>query len=158
MSMFRSREFREEDFLRLYRWQHHPDTRRFMLTQGAPTWEEHLDWCMARFADDTMAIYEADGGSVVAATWLVNTDRWWLSVVVAPEARGRGVGRWVIDYATRYRPRQSEPIACMVHRENVASVRAFESAGYVQIDPSTQAGAPSRLERNWVVYIRRAER
>ena len=56
-------------------------------------------------------------------------DRWEVAVEVAPQARGRGLGRALAMAARSLLP-QGRPVWAQIAPGNAASVRAFLAAGY----------------------------
>jgi RimJ/RimL family protein N-acetyltransferase len=101
---------------------------------------EHAAWLERVLADPdrTLLVVEREGEPVGT----VRFDREGgeggeatISVTVAPEQRGRGVGVQVIRESTELELAARPQLACavaLVKAENAASQRAFERAGYVR--------------------------
>ena len=119
----------------LLRWRNDPDTRAASFTQEPIPLDEHREWLARRLADPHCAIYvaESDGGPVAQVRVERRTaGSGEIHVVVAPEARGRGVARRAIAMAAEAGARELEleSIEARVKPGNEASLRAFRAAGF----------------------------
>jgi RimJ/RimL family protein N-acetyltransferase len=124
------------DALDLFRWQQDHGTRRFSLVPRAVGWREHLRWFSARTPGPHWLLAEVDGAPVGTVAVETQADgRRFVSVVVAPERRGQRFGVRIIMAAT-HSWLAHFPLYATVHRDNVASWRAFERAGYVRVKES----------------------
>ncbi|WUG43282.1 GNAT family N-acetyltransferase [Kitasatospora sp. NBC_00458] len=79
-----------------------------------------------RYRED-VRVFEADGGVLVLGRGVAG--RWECAVEVAPDARGRGVGR-ALAVAARHLVPDGEWLWSQQAPGNAASVRAFQAAGY----------------------------
>ncbi|MEV7676016.1 GNAT family N-acetyltransferase [Streptomyces sp. NPDC088752] len=62
-------------------------------------------------------------------------------VVVAPPARGRGVGRGLVRALLgRARGAGFDDVFLRVHPDNAVALRCYEGAGFVRVDPDEAAG------------------
>jgi spore coat polysaccharide biosynthesis predicted glycosyltransferase SpsG/RimJ/RimL family protein N-acetyltransferase len=127
----RAVEFADEDWILRLQWL--PETRRYSLNSLPPSASEHAAW-MKRTLNDIdrlFAIVELDGQS--AGT--IRLDRvsrkpteFEITIAIAPDLRGRGIGGAVLKLVRRAVP--SADLLATVLAENVASQTLFERAGY----------------------------
>ncbi len=125
------RKVETDDAEQMFLWQSAPQTRQFARNPEVPAWDDHVVWLDRRLADEDclFAMVELDGQAV----GLVRLDRRAagseVSIVVAPERRGQGVGWAALALVRRLAPR--DRLTAFVKPENTASLNLFERAGYV---------------------------
>lgn len=123
----------DDDVFRLYRWQAAPETRRFFHRPSPPTWDEHVAYCCEHMGDLFWFVAETADGTPVGMVRIMpgeGGEPRWVSIVVAPEHRGKGFGARILTAARGARPIHAAPLLAEVHRDNAASRRAFEKAGW----------------------------
>lgn len=124
------RRAESDDAEQMFLWQSDPQTRKFARNPDVPAWDDHVVWLDRRLADENclFAMVEVKG----RAAGLVRIDREAeaseVSIVVAPERRGQGVGKAALALARRLVPR--DRLTAFVKPENAASLKLFERAGY----------------------------
>jgi RimJ/RimL family protein N-acetyltransferase len=124
-----------EDAGLLWQWANDPQTRANSFRQEAIPWEQHVRWYDAKLqaAGTRMWLLEYLGVPVGQIRYdRLTDDLAEISYVVAPGWRGRGLGSQLLE--------KSSPLACaelcvqhlqgITFVDNIASVRAFERAGY----------------------------
>lgn len=123
------------DGQRLLAWRNDPETRAASFDGGEVFPEEHSRWLRRKLDDASCAILVAEDGGV--AVGLVRFD--WgadaiaeISVTVAPEARGRGIGSLLLRSAIREGQRRLgvECFRARVKEGNQRSLGAFRAAGF----------------------------
>ena len=138
MTYYVVRPVTEADALVLQAWRNDPETLRWVRHQEPVSWDSHVRWLRAALCDDRrlyrVVAYEEtpiasvrydrlDGGNHTVE----------VSIVVAAEFRGRGVGSVALELGERDL-RSTWPdvgnIMAVVHADNVASRRLFENDGY----------------------------
>ena len=145
----RVRPARLEDAERLLTWRNDPETRRASFSTEAIARPDHLAWLARRLADPGVALLvgeEPDGVPVGQVRLDRAGDAALVSIVVAPEARGRGVGARLLGAAVRDRP-LPVPVRALraeVRPDNPASLRIFAHAGFAEVARDARA---VRLER-----------
>ena len=120
-----------------------PTTRAQSITTDPIPWDSHARWYPARLADPATALYVAESGGdrVGVVRFDLAGEEATISVALAPEHQGKGLGRRVIAEATQTTlalTGATRAIA-LIRPDNVGSVRAFEAAGYV-LDGRQAAG------------------
>lgn len=124
-----------DDAEMLMRWRNDPLTVASFRSQRAVSLIEHQKWLRERIArgDPTFIVFEDDANPPVGTVHMNPMEHkenaFEVSVTVAPEARGRGLGGKMLqalDYpeATLYTE---------IKFDNKASEKSFASAGFVQI-------------------------
>lgn len=118
----------------LLAWRNDPAAVRFSRGHRAVLPQEHRAWFSARLIDPSTRIWigEVDGVAVGQVRVDVDAGTGLVSLVVAPEARGRGLAvplLWGLEIALRGDLQVGDLVA-EVHVENEASIRTFERAGY----------------------------
>jgi RimJ/RimL family protein N-acetyltransferase len=122
------------DEARLLEWRNEPATRAASLMPGEISAADHHAWLVRRLADDGSALFIVlDDLEPVGQ---VRLDRRGdglaeVSIGLAPEARGRGVGREALRLAALEAPRvEATTLSALVKADNEASLRSFAAAGY----------------------------
>ncbi|MEV7609470.1 bifunctional UDP-2,4-diacetamido-2,4,6-trideoxy-beta-L-altropyranose hydrolase/GNAT family N-acetyltransferase [Microbacterium sp. NPDC089320] len=133
-----------DDGPRLFEWRNDPGVRHNSRSRGELDWGSHSDWLARSLQnpDRRLLIIESDGVPVATCRWdRRSADEWEISITVAPESRGRGLAASVLDAAERsLTARPPVRMVATVHRDNTASRRLFERAGYLPHLPTDDAG------------------
>jgi RimJ/RimL family protein N-acetyltransferase len=115
-------------------WRNDPITRQNAFNSEPISLETHTEWLSRKLnaADTVIWILEENGQPVAQ----IRYDQAEISIVVAPEARGKGHGSTLLMI--------SAPLACrrfsvpsvfgLVKKNNVASCRAFEKSGFTRTE------------------------
>lgn len=129
-----------------------PDAIRFSVTGREVTPAEHQVWLAARLAEpDTRLWVAEDAGAAVGQVRVdLESGVGTVSIGIAPDHRGRGVGQAVLQslVVEMERDPRATRLRAVVHPENGASVRAFEAVGFRRRDG---------LERDFIVLERSVE-
>lgn len=125
------RPARAGDVELMFEWQRHPETRRFARRPEPPSWDEHEAWFLAKEYDQEcellMILYEGREAGVFRLDRLEN-GAWEVSIVVAPELRGRRIGAAALSFADGFWAH--EEMRAEILPGNEASRRMFSAAGY----------------------------
>lgn len=121
----------------LLAWRNDPLTRAMSATTHEIAPAEHAAWLDRVLSDPGRELLVAQRGGVALASVRFDRDNAAaeISVVVAPEHRGAGVGTRILREATELQlaaRTQLERIVARVRPDNPASLRAFARAGYEQ--------------------------
>jgi hypothetical protein len=106
--------------------------------EGAPEWLEpdrHIEHPRverARRYRDEIAVWRTRDGDAILAVGRGICDRWELGFEIAPDARGRGLGRRVAAAARALVP-AGAPVWAQVAPGNAASLRAVVAAGFTPV-------------------------
>lgn len=117
----------------LWEWRNDPVTRAMFRDSEPVPWDQHLTWLTGVLADPERLLLIAESDGTPCAT--VRFDDQGnnvaeVSVTVAPEFRGRGVGTEALRQATALALQRWRIVLAHVKGENVASRKAFAGAGY----------------------------
>lgn len=123
----------------LYRWYKDEETRKASFNSEAVSYDSHRDWFARSLADTGRFIYiaEDENKNKIGMVRLdkINEAAAELSINIAPEQRGKGYGKSLIDQACLAYPLAAGAIlfVAQVKKYNAASVRTFEKAGFRKI-------------------------
>jgi spore coat polysaccharide biosynthesis predicted glycosyltransferase SpsG/RimJ/RimL family protein N-acetyltransferase len=127
----------EADADALLRWRTDPVTRAASRDSGEVGAEQHQAWLAATLANPGRHLLLAadDGGDVGTLRWDRRDDgEWEVSVTVAPERRGRSLAAPLLrageGWLAAHEPAAHTMLAA-VHVDNAASLRLFDTAGYL---------------------------
>lgn len=112
-----------DDARRLFDWRNDESTRNMSKNKGLIPWEDHMGWLDRRLKMDqpNLFVFEVDGQPV--ATFRIDGRD--LSYTVAPEHRGRGVAKLMLN---EVRSRFGS-LRAHVFSDNVPSIKVAQSAG-----------------------------
>jgi UDP-2,4-diacetamido-2,4,6-trideoxy-beta-L-altropyranose hydrolase len=129
------RSMTAEDMLILYQWQCHPETRRFSRNPEPPELEDHKKWFTARLASDDsvlcMILHNREAAGMLRFDRKPgeSTNIWEVSILVAPEKKGRGIAAAALALGRQTMP--SAEFVAEVLPGNDTSHRLFRATGYV---------------------------
>lgn len=125
----------EGDCEALFRWRNDPLTRESSLNSGVIQYEKHCEWFTAVLTDPKKLIYIAvnEKGQKIGNVRFDTRSKKVLeiSVIIAPEQRGKGYGSRIISLACA--ENLGKLIIARVKKGNAASVKAFKKAGFFDI-------------------------
>lgn len=119
-----------EDCERVWSWNFAPDVRARSRRGQAVAFAEHARWFTRRIADgrEPIWIIEAQGAPVgVVRLDIVGSGLSRISIALAAEARGRGIGRCAVAAVCRA---CAGPIVAEIFANNLASRACFEACGF----------------------------
>lgn len=130
----RLRPMERADIETVFRWQNSDGIRKYALNPQKIAWEEHLAWSTNRlqcFQLETYLSYDNDRNPIGFLHLKPYSEGGWMvSLLVAPEAQGRGIGQAMLRQLTRiYR---DERLYALIKRENTPSIKAFLASGFVK--------------------------
>jgi UDP-2,4-diacetamido-2,4,6-trideoxy-beta-L-altropyranose hydrolase len=128
------RRAEEGDCRDLLEWRNDPLSRAMSLDRGAVSFDDHRTWFERSLRDPARVIligerdgakigmvrYDPDGAGDAA-----------VSVNLNPAWRGRGLAAALLAQSEQELPGGVKRLTALVRRENIPSLRLFESAGYI---------------------------
>jgi len=134
----RLRPATREDVARLWQWRNDPQTRRASLDESEISLEAHARWLEQTLARPDRRLYVATstGKDVASARLDIAAGEAEVSVTVAPEHRGRGLGPAVLQALARdaFGALGLARLVARIKRDNTASLTAFERAGFCLVE------------------------
>lgn len=117
---------------KILEWQAHPETRRYFRDPRVPGPDEHRVWLADRLGRPGVVIHmiEHDGeaAGLVRLDAHDEPDTFEVSILVAPERRGRGIGLVTLSLLRVMLPKAS--FVAWVHPKNRISRQLFVNAGF----------------------------
>ncbi|HYO19176.1 MAG TPA: GNAT family N-acetyltransferase, partial [Dermatophilaceae bacterium] len=152
-----------QDSLLLWQWRNDPATRAGSRSPQEVPWDDHLRWLTSSLArSDRLLLFVQDAaGPVGTVRWDLEPEadgptdggrEWEVSITVAPHRRGHSLGRPLLRAAELALSEAARSDAmrsggtCLsaylgvVHVDNLASVRLFETSGYLPDLPPDPQG------------------
>jgi RimJ/RimL family protein N-acetyltransferase len=119
---------RAEDAALLLKWRNDPKTRSFSRNSGKITVDEHSRWFSSSLKNPNRQIYlaEIDGNPVGTVRADFDGCFYELSWTVAPEARGRNIGKQMVS---KLLEKLNGSVRAKVKKENLASIRIARYVG-----------------------------
>ncbi|MHB8958913.1 MAG: UDP-2,4-diacetamido-2,4,6-trideoxy-beta-L-altropyranose hydrolase [Candidatus Limnocylindrales bacterium] len=118
----------------LWRWANDPLTRALSFHSDRIAWEDHVEWLRARLSDPatTLLVGITSQGPAGQVRFDKHDGVDEISISVAPEQRGLGIGRLLLRAALRWHARvqAQTPVRARVKAGNLASRRMFAGAGF----------------------------
>lgn len=135
-----------DDAERLLSWRNDPQTQAASRHTGVVLLADHLAWLESSLADDKRLLLVASDPAADVGTvrWdQVEPGVWEVSITVAPERRGEGLARPLLDAGERALREAVDDLRAVdatVHSDNAASQRLFTAAGYLPDRPADEGG------------------
>lgn len=129
----RLRPVQEHDAGRLFAWRNDDETRRQSRNTEPVEWQGHLAWLRDALSRSDRRLYV---GVLREPVGTVRLDRagprtWEISVTVSPDARGRGLGRDLVDQAlSSLAGEDGQLVVAEVRHDNSASRNLFSRLGF----------------------------
>ena len=142
-----------EDVELWFSWANDPVTRAASFRSDPIKYEDHVVWFQKSLArPERHLLLAMASGQAVAVLRFDREDDKSLAVIsinVAPQARGSGIGTATLHAATAEASRLGvSKIVALIRPDNLASLRTFERAGYLKVGEEFVSGQPAmRYER-----------
>jgi UDP-2,4-diacetamido-2,4,6-trideoxy-beta-L-altropyranose hydrolase len=142
-----------DDAQLLFDWVNDPQTRAMSFSSHSINWDEHCHWLQDRLRDPSKCVLwlarDAHGVALAQVRYDLHeskTAEAVVSISVAAEHRGRGVGRRLLQLSARrlFAERGIRRIHAFVRPENEASCRSLTAAGYAEMSATTLRNQPAR--------------
>jgi len=143
-----------EDARLLWEWRNDPATRASSRSSEEVPWDDHLAWLgdSLNRTDRMLLLVEDEAGPIGTVRWDLIRDRegereWEVSITVAPQRRRQSLARPLLragEEALSAMARSSATdvtaYLAVVHIDNDASVRLFETSAYIPDAPPDHRG------------------
>ena len=139
-----------DDLNRLFEWRTEKTAKAGSLSTEDITWEDHVQWLSERLIlmhNESIWIAEDEDGSPYGSGRIMITDDGigLISVVVDQLCRSRGLGTKLIGLLVEKICKMNRVPVARIVRANHSSRRAFESAGFQEVDSASDA----YIEMRW---------
>lgn len=142
------RQARPPDCEMLWKWASDPVTRANSFSSNPIPWEDHRNWYAARLGDTACLLFIACDAVDRAVGYIrfdVAGGEATISICVAPEHRGAGLGRVMIVIAAGKLLKEGR-VRCIhayIRPENLASIKVFAGAGFEEAGTAQVKGVPA---------------
>ncbi len=139
------RAIHEEECRILWEWSNDSIVRRSAFHSGSISWEEHKKWFATKLGDPNCYIFMALDGlgkPIGQIRFDVSGDRAETDISVVREKRSHGFGQQIIKSGVAELCKQTfiHSACALVKIENIASIRAFQKAGFKAKGEKTECG------------------
>ncbi|OGG79560.1 hypothetical protein A3A39_02350 [Candidatus Kaiserbacteria bacterium RIFCSPLOWO2_01_FULL_54_13] len=138
-----------DDIQRLFEWRNDPDTRKSSRNREPISLGEHKTWLLRSLSDTSRILLIAEQEEVPVG--VVRADEKSgvveLSWTIAPEARGRGLGKSMVVQFVRERL-SGKKIRASVRKGNIPSEKIAEALGLRPTVPEENSGDPPMIVWN----------
>lgn len=134
-TQLRLRTVKEEDCRLLWEWANDPDVREASFSSTPIPWEQHVEWVKTKLNDPNCIFYIAtneNGTPFGPVRYDIDGNEATVSINIDRKFRGQGYASTLIQLSTQkvFADSGVRLIHAYTKRDNKASVRAFEKAGY----------------------------
>ncbi|WP_255481092.1 UDP-2,4-diacetamido-2,4,6-trideoxy-beta-L-altropyranose hydrolase [Pontibacter sp. Tf4] len=123
------------DLQLVYDWNNDPEVRQRSFNPQPILLENHTRWFTAKLDDATSKFYIAEAAGTPAAQirFDIKAEKATISYLISRDFRGKGLGHTVLQKGIAQLQKevpQVKEVEGLVQQDNMASVRAFEKAGF----------------------------
>jgi len=142
----RLRHVRTEDCQMLWKWANDPYVRAASFSTAAIPWAVHVSWFSSKIGDKKSRIFIAEddqGNPVGQIRFDIDGREAEMNISLAKEKRGSGFAVPAIEAAVHELLAEvdCDRVHAFVKPENIASMKAFQKAGFVQTGRKTVRGS-----------------
>jgi RimJ/RimL family protein N-acetyltransferase len=126
------REVTIADAQLLFGWANDVGTRKSSFNSDPIEWNDHLAWLNNKLSDlsCTMFIF-LQNNKAVGLVRIETDENSVISVTVAPDQRGKGLGTEMLKMSCyRFWQQSDRPVLVYIKEDNMVSLRAAEKAGF----------------------------
>jgi RimJ/RimL family protein N-acetyltransferase len=117
----------------IFEWSNDQLVREQSFYSDVISYVSHCEWFKNKLSDESALIYilEADGKPACILRIDEKTDNAVIGVVIGKEFRGKGLASISISRGvTEYFKTNSLPILASIKKQNIASIKSFQKAGF----------------------------
>ena len=138
----RLRAIHLDDCRVLWDWANDPSVREVSFTSDCIPWETHQKWFHAKLHDPHCVFYiatDSDDAPIGQARYDLEDDQGVVSISLDRRVRGKGYGSALLRLSAQklFATIGLTTIHAYIKSDNLASVRAFEKAGYTNVGVAT---------------------
>lgn len=132
MLKYRHADYNDIDLV--FEWSNDPEARRNSYNTDKIPYENHIKWFNKQLNDDKsiILIFEYNSVPVGLVRFINENDNWVVGINIDKQNRKKGYAKNMLIMAAKYLfdNFDCEQIIAYIKRENIASKRVFEKAGY----------------------------
>lgn len=140
----RCRKVSSEDAKLIYEWNNNEVTRANSYNQNKIEFIDHVKWFENKVKDETVFFAMFCFENVPAGCVRIESkgDENIIGITIAPEMRGKRLASSILKLACKnyFRSRKRKKISAYIKKNNVASLKSFENAGFDHIDENLYFG------------------
>ena len=124
----------KEDVMLVYKWSNDPLVRKNSYSSAAISLADHKQWYLERITSASTYFYivEVNGIAAGLVRYEVKEEHAVVGISIAGEYRGQGLAApFLKESAKKYFKENKQPIFAYIKKQNRASVKSFEKAGYI---------------------------
>jgi RimJ/RimL family protein N-acetyltransferase len=134
------------DVRQVFEWSNDPQVRAQSFNNEPIAWAEHDKWYAKKLNShsDMLLIALANDQPAGFVRFENINQKATIGILVGAEWRGKGLAASIIALATNtFFATHKVPVHAYIKKQNVASIKAFQRAGYAYVADSDICGAPS---------------
>jgi UDP-2,4-diacetamido-2,4,6-trideoxy-beta-L-altropyranose hydrolase len=139
------RPVRDEDSRLLWEWANDPVVRRVSFSTEPINWDTHSTWLRNKLSDPNCRLYVIECGrrSIGQIRFEMEQNSAVISLSMAPDCRGQGLGTAALQAAMEqlFHTATVKQADAFVKKDNTASLRLFQKAGFEEHPSTTKASA-----------------
>ncbi len=138
----------KEDLQLTYSWANDPSVRQNSYNSEKISLDEHKNWLFDKINDpDTLFLIGEENNESIGQLRFERFDNHAIiGITVAPSQRGKGYGAKILKEGLKeYSKLWKVPVHAFIKKDNIASIKAFEKAGFVFKEELNYRGHPSKL-------------
>lgn len=119
----------------LFKWRNHPDVRKNSFNINTISWDDHKKWFETKRRDPNTIVYIAYWGEnkIGSIRFEEKDEVVKVNVMLNPDFIGKGFGSKLIRVGTEKfinARKPNKPIIAEIKKDNIASIKAFQKAGF----------------------------
>jgi RimJ/RimL family protein N-acetyltransferase len=128
------RTVENEDIDLLFKWANDKTVRQNALNTGEIFWEDHEKWFKSKIKNKDCRIFILEKSNIPIAQirFDLRNDTWEIDYSVDSQFRGLGLGKKIVELATREFPKGTI-LKGLVKINNIASCKVFETTGFNKV-------------------------
>jgi RimJ/RimL family protein N-acetyltransferase len=138
--MLSIRKVEEKDICKLFEWANDSYYRSMSKDTSQIQWEAHERWFSSvALKNPYFYIFTHDSSDIglVRFDYAKSTDRWFVTIYLTQEMRGKGYGKEMLRQGTQDFLKEKERVFAEVHSKNEASLKIFLACGFNILEEKT---------------------
>lgn len=132
----------------LYKWANDSFVRRQSFNSDEISFETHCKWFKAKLKDEKALIYILEANTIPAAVvrFDIKEKNTLIGISISEDFRGRKMGANAIKIGLKeYFVRHELPVLASIKKDNIASIKSFQKAGFFYLKDEVINGIESTI-------------